>query len=169
MSPYTYQSGYSSGTHYEETPESYPANLGHSDLGTTTGRESEFVNNQGNPLSSWTNEPLRDNRGRRGPRNYKRSDERISDDIHERFDRHPRIDSREVTIEVNDGDVTLKGQVHTRLEKRMIEEMAEDVFGVRNVQNLVRLQETSEPHLGSGTSALNSNTNPGQRLPGPRV
>jgi hypothetical protein len=75
-----------------------------------------------------------------------------------------------VIIEVNDGEVTLKGQVHTRFEKRMIEEMAEDVFGVRNVQNLVRVQETAaEPHLGTGTSALNSSASTAPRLPGPRL
>ncbi len=135
----------------------YPGNWG----GEPRGRDSEFVNAAGGSLTSSYNDRLqRYERGKKGPRNYKRSDDRISDDIHERIDRHLDIDAREVLIEVKDGDVTLKGMVSDRADKRLIEEIAEDVFGVKNVQNLLRINPDvfGEARLGSTSSVLSSST-----------
>lgn len=132
----------------------YPGNWGLE----SRGRESEFLNAAGGSLTSTNERFQRMERGRKGPRAYKRSDERISDDIHERIDRHLDIDAREVTIEVKDGDVTLKGTVSDRADKRLVEEIAEDVFGVKNVQNLLRINPDGfgEARLGSTNSVLNS-------------
>ncbi|MBX9696289.1 MAG: BON domain-containing protein [Cyanobacteria bacterium] len=93
---------------------------------------------------------------RRNPRNYKRSDERISDDIHERIDRHLDLDAREVDIIVSNGEVTIKGTVQDREDKRLIEEVAEDVFGVKNVQNLLRVTPSEYQEIGALSSSTST-------------
>lgn len=127
--------------------------------GPTRGRESEFTTGGTSYLAPWAGSnpsSLREMRGRRGPRNYRRSDERISDDIHDKIDRHLDIDAREVIIEVKDGEVTIRGVVFSRADKRLAEEIAEDVFGVKNVQNLLRVnrEESIPGELGTTNNTL---------------
>jgi osmotically-inducible protein OsmY len=75
----------------------------------------------------------------RGPKNYQRNDERIREDIVERLVRNYDIDASEVEIEVSGGEVTLRGTVESRYFKRLIEDIAEDVFGVKDVHNHLRI------------------------------
>ncbi len=76
----------------------------------------------------------------RWPKSYKRSDERIKDDIHEELIRHGRIDASDVEVQVKDGEVSLTGQVASRHDKRIAEELAERVLGVHDVQNQLRVR-----------------------------
>jgi hypothetical protein len=80
----------------------------------------------------------------RGPRNYQRSDERIREDICERFTENSQLDPSDVEIRVQSGDVTLDGTVSDRGMKRTAEDLAESVSGVRAVHNLIRVV-TTEP------------------------
>src|SRR5579884_2129826 len=41
----------------------------------------------------------------RGPRNYKRSDERIQEDVNEQLTLHPGIDATDIEVSVHEGDV----------------------------------------------------------------
>jgi len=47
----------------------------------------------------------------RGPRNYKRSDNRIEEDINDRLTEHSMIDASDVEVSVQNGEVTLRGHV----------------------------------------------------------
>ena len=76
----------------------------------------------------------------RGPRNYQRNDERIREDVLERLVRHHDIDATDVEVAVANGEVTLTGMVESRPERRLAEDTAEDVFGVKNVQNLIKVR-----------------------------
>jgi osmotically-inducible protein OsmY len=58
-----------------------------------------------------------------GPKGYTRADERILEDVCERLALAPMIDAREISVEVEDGEVALTGEV----ENRQIKRMAEDV------------------------------------------
>ncbi len=80
----------------------------------------------------------RGHRGR-GPRNYRRSDERILDEIGHRFTEDGYLDASDIEIDVGDQEVTLSGSVKTRFEKRHAEDIAEAVSGVRYVQNNLRI------------------------------
>jgi osmotically-inducible protein OsmY len=71
----------------------------------------------------------------RGPRGYQRSDDRIREDICDRLTRHGRIDATDVQIAVRNGEVTLDGIVDNREAKRLAEDVAESVDGVRDVTN----------------------------------
>jgi osmotically-inducible protein OsmY len=77
----------------------------------------------------------------RGPRNYKRSDDRILEDVNERLTRHHMIDASDIEVTVHEGEVTLRGHVDQRETKRMAEDVAEAVSGVKNVRNEIRVQQ----------------------------
>lgn len=78
----------------------------------------------------------------RGPKNYTRSDDRIKEDINDRLTDYSYIDASEIEVEVSNGDVTLTGTVDSRYDKRMAEDIAEDVSGVKNVENRIRVNNT---------------------------
>jgi len=83
-----------------------------------------------------------DYRGR-GPQSYTRSDDRIREDVNDNLTDDWAVDARNVTVTVNNGEVTLDGTVPTRLQKRRAEDCAEDVSGVKHVQNNLRIHEQS--------------------------
>ncbi len=84
----------------------------------------------------------------RGPKGYKRSDERIREDVSERIARSA-IDADEVEVKVEGAEVTLTGSVASRWDKRMLEDIAEDVFGVEEVHNHLRTRrETTSASTG---------------------
>lgn len=75
----------------------------------------------------------------RGPRNYQRSDERVIDEIHQILTFHPEIDASDIEVLVDKGIVTLRGKVDNRYMKRLTEDLCEDVYGVREVHNELRV------------------------------
>jgi osmotically-inducible protein OsmY len=84
----------------------------------------------------------------RGPRNYKRSDDRIEEDVNERLTRHGNIDASEIEVTVQNGEVTLKGTVDTRQAKRLAEDIAENVSGVKEVNNQIKMRQQGEQREG---------------------
>jgi osmotically-inducible protein OsmY len=87
----------------------------------------------------------------KGPKGYTRSDDRIKEDINDRLSDDVFIDASEIEVTVNDGEVTLTGSVGTRTEKRRAEDIAEEVSGVKNVENRIRLASTQGGTLGSSS------------------
>lgn len=84
----------------------------------------------------------------RGPRNYQRSDERIREDVIERLTRDPETDATDVEVQVANGEVTLRGLVEERWEKRRVEDICEDIFGVKNVVNHLKVRNSLGMQLG---------------------
>jgi hypothetical protein len=80
----------------------------------------------------------------RGPRNYKRPDESILEEIHRELTYHPRIDATDIEVSVQDGEVTLTGRIEDRDMKRLAEDAADSVSGVRNVYNRIRIKASDE-------------------------
>src|SRR5262245_47976966 len=80
----------------------------------------------------------------RGPRGYKRADNRIEEDINERLTQHGLIDATDVEVVVQNGEVALRGFVDRREMKRLAEDIAESVFGVKEVHNQIRVRERSQ-------------------------
>jgi hypothetical protein len=76
-----------------------------------------------------------------GPKGYHRPDERIRDEVCERIARSG-IDARDVEVAVEAGEVTLTGTVERRDDKRALEDVADDVFGVEDVHNRIRLRRS---------------------------
>jgi len=97
----------------------------------------------------------------KGPRNYRRSDERIKEDINDRLSDHPFIDASDVEVTVVNSEVTLTGTVNDRREKRLAEDLAENVSGVNNVENKLRVNRGTIGSTAGTTGAESSTTTTG--------
>jgi osmotically-inducible protein OsmY len=75
----------------------------------------------------------------RAPKGYQRSDERIKEDVCDRL-MHSWVDAENVDIEVRSGEVVLAGSIEDRQAKRAIEDIADRVLGVKDVQNNIRVR-----------------------------
>jgi osmotically-inducible protein OsmY len=104
----------------------------------------------------------------RGPKGYRRSDDRIKEDINERLTQDPEIDAWEIEVQVEAGEVILTGTIDDRRAKHRAEDIAESVSGVKDVQNQIRVKksdedQSSEFKKGSTFSSELSDTDkPGQ-------
>jgi osmotically-inducible protein OsmY len=76
----------------------------------------------------------------RGPKNYRRSDDRLREIICDRLTDNEWIDASDVEVNVVVAEVILTGTVDSRYAKRLAENIAESVSGVSNVQNNLRVQ-----------------------------
>lgn len=85
----------------------------------------------------------------KGPKGYKRSDERIKDDVNDRLSDDSFIDASEIDVTCEDCEIVLTGTVDSKEEKRRAEDIAERVSGVKNVEN--RLKVRSRENTGGAT------------------
>lgn len=76
----------------------------------------------------------------KGPKNFKRSDERVREDINCRLTDDGFVDASEIEVIVENGEVTLTGTVPDRSSKRRAEDISELVSGVTNVENRLRVK-----------------------------
>lgn len=87
----------------------------------------------------------------RGPRGYRRSDDRVREDVCDLLTRHGEIDASDMEVDVRDGTVILRGTVETGQIRRLTEEVVEQVPGVRDVQNELRVnRRTGYEAAGAG-------------------
>lgn len=114
---------------------------------STSGSSSEDagygygMSSGGGPSESFADQP-RQREGvyqGKGPRGYRRSDERIREDVCEALTFHPYVDASEIEVTVNEGDVILTGSVLNRQMKYLAEECA-DVPGTGEIINHLRVQ-----------------------------
>lgn len=82
----------------------------------------------------------------KGPKNWVRPDARIRDEVCELLANDPEIDASEIEVTVKDGEVTLEGVVDDRRTKRLAEHILDDVLGVKDVHNRLRVA-----HIGRET------------------
>lgn len=88
----------------------------------------------------------------KGPKGYRRSDERIREDLCDRLTSDPRIDGENITVNVSEGVVTLEGTVPSRQMKRAAEDLAEEIMGVGDVTNTLRVGRQDESAGSQGFS-----------------
>jgi hypothetical protein len=87
-----------------------------------------------------TAEPRGEHRGR-GPRGYRRSDERIREEVCECLTEDPFVDASNIEVTVQRGEVMLSGNVTSRQQKRRVTDLIESISGVRDVLNSVRVEQ----------------------------
>lgn len=65
------------------------------------------------------------------------------------------VDAQNITVHVENGEVTLEGTVADRHHKREAEDCCHEVYGVRQVHNLLRVQDNGDedPTMGLGQNA----------------
>jgi hypothetical protein len=90
-----------------------------------------------------------------GPRGYQRSDARVFEDICDRLTVDPRIDASDIEVDVKGAEVTLRGSVRSREEKRYAEDVVEHVMGVREVNNHLKVSR-SDRVIGTARSGASS-------------
>jgi BON domain len=71
----------------------------------------------------------------RGPKGWRRPDARIEEDVQEELLQNGELDASNITVRVVDCKVTLDGEVDTREEKRLAEDIVEQCPGVQDVDN----------------------------------
>lgn len=76
----------------------------------------------------------------KGPKGYRRSEERIREDAYDRLTDDDYVDATDIQVQIEGDELVLTGTVHTRAEKRRAEDLVERVSGVRNVQNRLRVE-----------------------------
>lgn len=98
----------------------------------------------------------------RGPKGYKRSDERIYEEICERIARYD-VNADHVEVKVTNGEVMLTGMCEDRRDKRMIEDLCDEVFGVEEVHNQIRVSRgmNASGNVGGTTASSMGGTNVG--------
>jgi hypothetical protein len=78
---------------------------------------------------------------------------------------HPDVDATEIDVQVSNGEVTLTGTVDHRQAKRMAEDAAEGVSGVKEVHNQLRVKQ-SQQHEQSSSSTSSSGSSSGSQKTG---
>lgn len=79
----------------------------------------------------------------KGPKGYRRADDRIREEICELIARQGRVDASDVEVRVDQGEVVLTGTVASREDKRALEDLVEHVHGVEDVRNELRRTRAS--------------------------
>lgn len=95
----------------------------------------------------------------KGPKGYKRSDDRIKEDVCETLARNPRVDASDIEVSVEAACVTLTGTVESKEIKRAAEMAIENLSGVDDVKNELRVKRADETTFASssgGKSATSS-------------
>jgi osmotically-inducible protein OsmY len=96
----------------------------------------------------------------RGPKGYRRSDDRIREDVSDRLMADDQLDASEIEVQVRDAEVTLSGTVEDRWAKRRAEDVAEQVMGVRDVMNKLRVEGYSASQSNRSTEISRSRATP---------
>jgi hypothetical protein len=76
-----------------------------------------------------------------GPRGYRRNDGAVYDDVCETLRMSSAIDARDLSVEVKDGTVFLKGSIRDGEMKKLAEAIIENISGVFDVRNLLTLKK----------------------------
>jgi osmotically-inducible protein OsmY len=154
---YNYPTGFRSTERYGERQRGY----GEREYGERSGREYDYdrgeegrgwLDRASDAVASWFGDEEAERRRRmdeqrayrrgRGPKNYRRSDERIKEDVNDRLGDDYYLDASDVEVAVDNSEVTLTGTVRNRNDKRRAEDLAEAVSGVTNVENRLRVKQS---------------------------
>jgi hypothetical protein len=104
----------------------------------------------------------------RGPRGYRRSDERIREDVCQCLTDDDHIDASNIEVTVKDREVMLTGTVTSRMQKRHAEDVIEHLPGVRDVINSLRVvsdtQSTQETQSTGAQSTGYQSTRMGGQI-----
>lgn len=95
----------------------------------------------------------------KGPKGYRRSDDRIYEEVCEVLLHSPDIDASKVGVKIRDGHVYLEGEVESRREKHLAEYLIEDLPGVLDIHNELKTmgRERREGPAGAAKKDLGIN------------
>jgi hypothetical protein len=85
----------------------------------------------------------------KGPKGFHRSDDRVREEVCATLTRHPGVDATDIDVDVSLGVVTLKGTVQERRMKHLAEISIENLLGVKDVINQVRVRRADDYRTSS--------------------
>ena len=97
----------------------------------------------------------------RGPKDYQRSDDRVREEICDCMTDDPMLDASEITVQVSKGEVTLRGTVPSRDQKRRAEDVADRISGVKDVTNQLRVSREANGHVHPATQPVTQTSGTG--------
>lgn len=103
--------------------------------GPAQGRSTLGYNDNGGSASKYGEMSYRG----RGPKNYRRADDLIADDIHRMLTDDHDLDATNIDVHVENGEVTLSGTVSSRWAKRHAEDVVAECRGVTDVMNQLKV------------------------------
>lgn len=132
---------------FEHYRESKRERLKQSEYVHGDDRDRSWLNRAGDEVLSWLGDDYAIRRRRhdaeshrgKGPKNFKRTDDRIRELINDKLTDDWQIDASDIEVAVLNGEVTLSGFVVDRNQKRKAEDLAESVFGVTHVENRIKI------------------------------
>lgn len=134
---------------YEDTDQQF-TNYGDGEYDYSSPGDAHNMRDSGRFLP-WTDREEGNMRGGRtgrsalfkSPKGYTRSDERIKEDVCDRIGRLGAVDPSDVEVNVKDGEVTLTGTISQRSWKHLIEDTVDDIAGVKEIHNQLRVASAS--------------------------
>lgn len=100
------------------------------------------------------------------PRGYQRSDERLRELACERLT-EADLDASDIEVKVSQGVVTLEGSVRARWMKHQAEDIIDDLGGVKDIQNKLRVGSASEASTAPAAPNVGISAPPGGAGSGP--
>jgi osmotically-inducible protein OsmY/flavin-binding protein dodecin len=98
----------------------------------------------------------------RSPKGYKRSDERIREDVCDQLAQDGQLDPSEMEVSVANGEVTLSGTVPQRYMKWHAEQIIDNIGGVNEIHNQLRVQRgdmsSQQGNMQTGGTTASSTT-----------
>ena len=176
---YNYPTGFRSSERYSERGRDYDYDRerGRYDRERyDRGEDRGWLDRASDAIASWFGDEEAEQRRRmddqrahrhgRGPKGYRRSDERIREDVNDRLSDDYYLDASDIEVTVANTEVTLTGTVNSRSDKRRAEDLADSVSGVTNVENRLRVKQsaygdygrTSSTGTGTGTATSTGTT-----------
>ncbi|MBM0108767.1 BON domain-containing protein [Steroidobacter sp. S1-65] len=147
------QRGYSQGGHSQSSAGRPSGGRAYGEYsGTPSGYFGEDQRRGGQGRSEWGSQGQEQQSGLfrgRGPKGYKRSDDRIREEVCDCLTDDDELDASNIDVSVKDGEVTLSGFVTSREDKRRAEMLAERLSGVKEVQNSIRVQDQQRMQTGA--------------------
>jgi osmotically-inducible protein OsmY len=137
----------------------------HGQLGQGQYGQGQYGQGQHGQWGSWNDEQ----RGRfagRGPKGYRRSDERIREEVSDRLTDDSWLDASDIEVRVDAGMVTLSGQVSSRDDKRRAEDLVMSISGVKDVINQIHVEQGILEQVSdalTGESSRREKVTPGTR------
>jgi osmotically-inducible protein OsmY len=135
--------------------------------GSQGGEDRGWWDRASDAVASWFGDEEADRRRRmdqrreewrgKGPKGYRRSDERIREDVNDRLS-EGYLDASDVEVTVSNAEVTLTGTVNNRWDKRRAEDIAESVSGVTHVENRIRVKQHGSHGYGEMTTTGTSSS-----------
>lgn len=159
------ESGDWGGLRSEQLPEGYgprhtswPA--GQRPMTSSQGYGPETFSSHAAPASGSSSTSTGEPRRGKPPRGYQKSDDRIREEICDLIVRDSDIDASDVEIAVNGGEVTLTGSVEERRDKWELEELSERVYGVKDVNNQLKVRKGFLARMGEKIDEVFSGDQP---------